>query len=309
MRLSLSLAFALILGPFGMAEAQTLLSERVTLAHGSFTSGGGLTIAAELRPTTTGGTALCGVWAESASQSSYTVGEARRIVKLASVSVDGRRVTQDLGFLPEVAPQLDYAGQPARCRALDLPWREGRVPEIFVPRQQISSAKGGGSDPTISFRQTGTGAMEPALDVVPLLVRNIGLVSLSRAARVSEGRYSSGGGLRVAAEVVQINGRAHLCGVWSDLPPQVEMTEPLGREILRRSRAERDGQVLFTDLSGLRRVRARTDYTGAQANCLDSGRLWTPADARATLTLRLPTETVYRNTAPTGRQVIRFFGS
>ncbi|NCQ24144.1 MAG: orotidine 5-phosphate decarboxylase, partial [Roseovarius sp.] len=54
MRLSLSLAFALILGPFGMAEAQTLLSERVTLAHGSFTSGGGLTIAAELRPTTTG---------------------------------------------------------------------------------------------------------------------------------------------------------------------------------------------------------------------------------------------------------------
>lgn len=304
MRLPLSLA--LIISLAGMAQAQTLLSERVTLAHGSFTSGGGLTIAAELRPTAAGGTALCGVWAESAGQSSYTVGEARRIVRLASVSIDGRRVTQNLGFLPQVAPQLDYAGQPARCRALDLPWREGRVPEIFIPRQQISSAKGGGSDPTISFRQTGTGAMNPALEVVPLLVRNIGLVPLSPVAQRAEGRYSSGGGLRIAAEVVSVNGRAHLCGVWSDLPLQVEMTEPLGREILRRSRAELDGQVILTDLSGLRRVSARADYTGANANCLDTGRPWSAALMQARLTLRLPSQTVYRSTTPTGRQVIRF---
>lgn len=304
MRLPLSLA--LIISLAGMAQAQTLLSERVTLAHGSFTSGGGLTIAAELRPMAAGGTALCGVWAESASQSSYTVGEARRIVRLASVSVDGRRVTQNLGFLPQVAPQLDYAGQPARCRALDLPWREGRVPEIFIPRQQISSAKGGGSDPTISFRQTGTGAMSPALEVVPLLVRNIGLVPLSPVAQRAEGRYSSGGGLRIAAEVVSVNGRAHLCGVWSDLPRQVEMTKPLGREILRRSRAELDGQVILTDLSGLRRVSARADYTGANANCLDTGRPWSAALMQARLTLRLPSQTVYRSTTPTGRQVIRF---
>lgn len=304
MRLPLSLA--LIIGLAGMAQAQTLLSERVTLAHGSFTSGGGLTIAAELRPTAAGGTALCGVWAESRGQSSYTVGEARRIVRLAGVSVDGRRVAQNLGFLPQVPPQLDYAGQPARCRALDLPWREGRVPEIFIPRQQISTAKGGGSEPTISFRQTGTGAMEPALEVVPLLVRNIGLVPLSPAAQRAEGRYSSGGGLRVVAEIVSVNGRAHLCGVWSDLPRQVEMTEPLGREILRRSRAELDGQAILTDLSGLRRVSARADYTGASANCLDTGREWSAALMNARLTLRLPSQTVYRSTTPTGRQVIRF---
>jgi hypothetical protein len=304
MRLPLSLA--LIIGLAGMAQAQTLLSERVTLVHGSFTSGGGLTIAAELRRTAAGGTALCGVWAESAGQSSYTVGEARQIVRLASVSVDGQRVTQDLGFLPQVPPQLDYAGQPARCRALDLPWREGRVPEIFMPRQQISSANGGGSDPTISFRQTGTGAMNPALEVVPLLVRNIGLVPLSPAARLAEGRYSSGGGVRVAAEVVSVNGRAHLCGVWSNLPRQVEMTEPLGREILRRSRAELDGRVILTDLSGLRRVNARTDYTGARANCLDTGQRWSAAMMQARLTLRLPSQIVYRNTTRTGREVIRF---
>lgn len=307
MRLPLSLAFIFI-GLAGMAGAQTLLSERVTLAHGSFTSGGGLTIAAELRPTATGGTALCGVWAESASQSSYTLGEARRIVKLASVSVDGRRVTQDLGFLPQVAPQLDYAGQPARCRALDLPWRAGRVPEIFMPRQQISTAKGGGSDPAISFRQTGAGAMSPALDVVPLLVRNIGLVPLSPAAQRAEGRYSSGGGLRVAAELVSVNGRARLCGVWSDLPGQIERTESLGREILRRSRAESDGRVILDDLSGLRRVRARADYTGVQANCLDTGAAWHPAMAGRPVALRLPSEIVYRSTTPRGPQVIRFLG-
>lgn len=307
----LPLLAALILGLTGMAQAQaaqaqTLLSEGVTLAHGSFTSGGGMTIAAELRPTAAGGTALCGVWAESASLSSYTIGEARRILQLASVSVGGRTILRDLGFMPQVPPRLDYAGASARCVPTALAWREGRVPEIFMPRQQISSANGGGSDPAISFRQTGAGAMARAIEVVPFLTRNSRLVTLSRAARVTEGRYSSGGGIRVAAEIVSVDGRAHICGVWSDLPRQVAQTEPLGREMLRRSRAEQGGRVILEDLGGLRRVSARADYTGAQANCLDTRRPWAAAMAENPLVLRLPAEVVYRSTTPAGRQVIRF---
>ena len=43
-------ALTLILGFATSAQAQNTLSERVTLAHGSYSSGGGITIAAELRP-------------------------------------------------------------------------------------------------------------------------------------------------------------------------------------------------------------------------------------------------------------------
>ncbi|EAQ23671.1 hypothetical protein [Roseovarius sp. 217] len=304
--LRLSLSFALILGLAGGAEAQTTLSERVSLAHGTFSSGGGLTIATELRPTTDGRTALCGVWSESESQSSYTTGAAREIVRLATVYVDGQRVARNLGDLPQIDPRLDYAGAPARCILTTLTWQPGRVPEVFVPRKQISRRNGGGSDPQIDFRQTGTGAMSAALEVLPFLSRNSRTVPLSGAAQVVEGRYSSGGGLRLAAELRPINGRAHLCGVWSDLPGQDTRTEGLGREMLRRSSVTQAGREIARDLGNLRWVSLRRDYTGAQASCLDLGQPWRAGLAEAPLTLHLPETVVYRSTSPKGQSLIRF---
>jgi len=298
-------AFSLILGLAGAAQAQNTLSDRVTLSHGSYSSGGGLTIAAELRPKD-GRTALCGTWAQSERQSSYTSGTARNIVQLASVYVEGQRIYQDLGFMPQTAPRLDYAGTPARCVLTDLPWRAGRVPEVFLPRQTISHSGGGGSDPTITFRQTGSGAMGHGLELIPFLTRNSRLVRLAPGARIAEGRYSTGGGVRVAAELVPVNGTAHVCGVWSDLPGHADRTAHLGHEILRRSSARQGGKTVLRDLSGLRRVRARADYTGVDATCLDTGRPWAAQDAQKALTLHLPDQIVYRSTTAQGREVIRF---
>ena len=298
-------ALALILGFATSAQAQNTLSERVTLAHGSYSSGGGITIAADLRPKD-GRTALCGTWAQSTDQSSYTKGTARAIVQLASVYVDGQRIYQDLGFMPQTAPRLDYAGAPARCVLTDLPWRAGRIPEVFLPRQQISHSAGGGSSPKISFRQTGTGAVGHGLEVVPFLTRNSRLVRLAPRPSVAEGRYSSGGGVRLAAEMVSVNGRAHICGVWSDLAGQVERTKNMGREILRRTTVRQAGKTVLSDLSGLRRVRTRANYSGVNATCLDTGRPWTAHDAGKALTLRLPNQIVYRSTTAQGREVIRF---
>lgn len=304
--LRLSLSFTLILGLTGGAAAQTTLSEQVSLAHGTFSSGGGLTIATELRPTTDGRTALCGVWSESDSQSSYTKGAAREIVRLATVYVDGQRIAQNLGDLPQIDPRLDYAGAPAGCILTNLTWQPGRVPEVFVPRKQISRSNGGGSDPQIDFAQTGTGALSASLEVIPLLIRNSRTVRLSDAAQVVEGRYSSGGGLRLAAELRPINGRAHLCGVWSDLPGQDARTEGLGREMLRRTSVMQAGREIYDDLGNLRRVSPRRDYRGADATCLDLGAPWRADQASAPLTLRLPDTVVYRSTTPKGQTVIRF---
>lgn len=300
------LSLALILGLASTAQAQTALSERVTLAHGTFSSGGGLTVATELRRTTKGGTALCGVWSESESQSSYTTGKAREIVRLATVYVDGQRIAQDLGALPQIDPRLDYAGAPARCIGTDLAWRAGRVPEVFLPRQQVSHSNGGGSDPQIGFRQTGTGAMSAALEVIPFLSRNSRTVPLSDTVQVVQGRYSSGGGLRLAAELRPIDGRAHLCGVWSDLPGQDARTQGLGREILRRSSVTQAGREIARDLGNLRWVSLRRTYTGAQATCLDLDQPWQAEQAQTPLSLRLPDTVVYRSTTPKGQSLIRF---
>lgn len=304
--LRLSLSFALILGLAGGAAAQTALSERVSLTHGTFSSGGGLTIATELRPTTDGRTALCGAWSESEHQSSYTIGAARELVRLATVYVDGQRIAQNLGELPQIDPRLDYAGAPAGCLLTALAWKPGRVPEVFVPRKQISRRNGGGSDPQIDFTQTGTGAMSSSLQVIPLLIRNSRTMPLSSTAQVVEGRYSSGGGLRLAAEVQPINGRAHLCGVWSDLPGQDPRTEGLGREMLRRSRVTQAGQEITRDLGNLRWVTPRSDYAGAEATCLDLDTPWRAEQAGVPLTLHLPETVVYRSTTPKGQSVIRF---
>lgn len=301
MRFPLILALAA-----SVAQADTRLSERVSLAHGTFSSGGGLTIAAEFRRTTDGGTALCGAWSESERQASYTEGQARRIVQLASVYMQGRRVAQDLGALPQIAPRLDYAGAPAGCILTDLQWRAGRVPEMFLPRQQIAHADEGDGGPNIVFHQTGPGAMGAGLEVVPFLRRLSRLVDLSPAASQSEGRYSTGGGLRVAVELIAVNGRAHLCGVWSDLPGQDVRTQALGREILRRTKAVVDGRVMLDDLGELRRVQPRARYAGVGATCLDTGTAWRTEMARQPLTLRLPDLVVYRDTTPVGRVLIRF---
>lgn len=302
MRALLSVVVLAALG--GAAQAETRLSEGVSLAHGTFSTGGGLTVATELRRRPEGGTALCGAWSESLTQSSYTIGAARQSLALASVSVDGRRIPLDLGRLPKIAPRLDYAGAPARCVALDLPWRAVRVPEVFFPRRVIQPGNNDTGGNRIDFVQGGAGAMSGAPELVPFLRRQIGLVRLSALAQVAEGRYSSGGGLRIAAELVSVNGRTMLCGAWSNLPRQAPQTEELGRAVLNEAQVRTGAQVLSVDLAALRRVPARRDYTGAPANCLDiDGNRVT---AGAPLRLDLPARVVYRSTTREGRLVIRF---
>ena len=195
------------------------------------------------------------------------------------------------------------------CIALDLAWRTGRVPEVFLPRRVISPGTRDDGGHHVSFRQTGPGAQGHALEVVPFFKRQSGLVRLSPAATVTGGRYSSGGGLRVAVEVAPVTGRTHLCGVWSDLPGQVPQTEGVGRALLHEAHVMLGARRLNVDPGALRRVRARKDYTGAHANCLDTGLDWNPALARAPLRLHLPALVVYRSTTTTGARVIRFMPS
>lgn len=134
------------------------------LDGGSYTSGGGITVAAEIQQIN-GMTALCGVWAESVSarQSVLTKGVAGRVVATGSAVVDGAAIHRGLLFMRKVPPMDDYAGQTAHCVITERPWQAGddaRSVDIRIPRQVVHRETGGlGSiGMVITFRQTGPGA-------------------------------------------------------------------------------------------------------------------------------------------------------
>ena len=130
------------------------------LTGGSYSSGGGLTVAADLRERQ-GRTLVCGVWAQSAQQSILTKGKARGVVETGNVSVGGQTIVRGLGFMNEVPPMADYAGQEAGCALTGRTWQPGdedRRVEIRIPRQVVHVEVDEQGSFSVTFRQTGPGA-------------------------------------------------------------------------------------------------------------------------------------------------------
>lgn len=131
-----------------------------TLSGGSFTSGGGLTVAAELQEHD-GHTAVCGLWAESRSQSVLSKHKARELLPAGSVFLGKERVLQNLLFLNKVEPMADYSGQEVNCVITSRPWHAGDeniTPLVRVPRRLIVREGGVDGGIEVYFLQSGPGA-------------------------------------------------------------------------------------------------------------------------------------------------------
>lgn len=144
--------------PAGAGEAPRLGPAPV-LGGGQYSTGGGITVAVELRDIG-GRTGLCGVWAQSEQLTVYVRNAGRRVLSKGSIALDGRILTNNLDFLKRVAPAPGYAGAPAGCVRLARPWRPGdaeRRLEVWIPRQQVYFDKNGrdGGGPRITFRDKG----------------------------------------------------------------------------------------------------------------------------------------------------------
>jgi hypothetical protein len=136
------------------------LGSGAVLSGGTYSSGGGLTVAADLREYQ-GRTLFCGVWAQSEQQSILTKGKARGVVATGNVSVDGQTIVRDLGFMQEVPPMADYAGQEAGCTLTDRAWQTGdeaRRIKIRIPRQVVHVEIDEQGGFTVTFKQSGPGA-------------------------------------------------------------------------------------------------------------------------------------------------------
>lgn len=155
---SCALAACTVLPP---VETTSLGYGPIALGGGSYSSGGGLTVAAEVRPVN-GQTAVCGVWAESEQQSILTKGKAPFVIATGAVSLDGQVIHRGLGFMNKVEPTDDYRGQPATCIVTGRAWQPGdemRAPGIHIPRQvvhrEVSEER---AKFIVTFKNTGPGA-------------------------------------------------------------------------------------------------------------------------------------------------------
>ncbi len=143
------------------AEVVARLSQSPTVDGGVYTSGGGLTVAADMRESD-GLTMVCGVWAISRQQSALTKLAEHQVLNSGSVYRGRERVVSGLLFMRRVDPAPSYAGQEANCYRTDRPWKDpantGPV-RIFLPRQpveEISDSPFGGG--FVMFLPKGPGA-------------------------------------------------------------------------------------------------------------------------------------------------------
>jgi hypothetical protein len=134
------------------------------LSGGSYSSGGGLTLAVEAREQA-GHTLVCGVWAQSRQQAVMTRGVAPKVLGTGSVYMGDEAAVRGLTFMREVPPAADYGGLEAPCVLSERRWQPGdetRRAVIRIPRQIVVEDRdvdgGLGTGLAIKFRQTGPSA-------------------------------------------------------------------------------------------------------------------------------------------------------
>lgn len=170
---SLALMIATLFGPAAALAGQTgggtILGPAPVLGGGSYSTGGGITVAVETREAQ-GRLAICGTWAESERLTAYLIGQSRRILASGSLAVDGRQVHHGLLFLNQVEPAESYAGAEAACVVTTLPWRADAAPEVWIPRQTVVVERGGSGNLEIRFGARDT--PNPAMQAGSLLPRD-----------------------------------------------------------------------------------------------------------------------------------------
>lgn len=142
-------------------NAVSRLGDTPVLSGGTYTSGGGITVAADVR-NDNGQTMVCGVWAQSVHQSVLTSHVERQVLGSGSVYLGKEPVVRGLVFMTEVEPMPDYSGQTAGCVRTDRQWQAGddvKRARIRIPRQVVyfdgDEFTGG---PIVYFYQSGPGA-------------------------------------------------------------------------------------------------------------------------------------------------------
>ncbi|MEO1139250.1 MAG: hypothetical protein AAFW87_07315 [Pseudomonadota bacterium] len=117
---------------------------------------------------------------------------------------------------------------------------------------------------------------------------------LSATPVVDGGTYTSGGGLTLAADVREAQGRTLVCGVWAQSRQQSALTSLAERQVIGTGSVFLGRERIANNLLFMQQVDPAPTYGGKEAGCLLVDRPWQAADATRETTIRIPRQIVAR---------------
>ena len=120
------------------------------------------------------------------------------------------------------------------------------------------------------------------------------------------GTYDSGGGITLAVDLQENQGRTMVCGVWAQSDQQSILTKGKAKEVLDTGSVAIGRDTVVRGLRFMKEVSPLADYGNQQAACLMTDRAWQPG-LRADV--RLPRQVVHVETDEMGGFTISFVPS
>lgn len=117
---------------------------------------------------------------------------------------------------------------------------------------------------------------------------------LSDSPIVSGGVYSSGGGLSVAVDLRESDGRTLACGVWAQSRQQSILTKNKARRVINTGAIFLGRERVVQNFLFMKEVAPAQSYSGQEAGCVILDRPWSAADAARTPLVRIPRQVVHR---------------
>jgi hypothetical protein len=118
--------------------------------------------------------------------------------------------------------------------------------------------------------------------------------TLGPAPVLAGGTYDTGGGLTVAAEARERQGRTMICGVWAESAQQSILTKNKARGVLDTAAVSFGGQTVVRGLRFMAQVPPMADYAGQEATCTVTARPWQAGDEGRRVEVRIPRQVVHR---------------
>lgn len=120
------------------------------------------------------------------------------------------------------------------------------------------------------------------------------------------GSYESGGGITVAVDLREAQGRTLVCGVWAQSVRQSVLTNGVEHGVLGSGSVYLGGEALVRGLNFMPEVPPMAEYGGQEARCMATTRPWRAGDEARQPVVQIPGQIVYVDSDEAGSFVIRF---
>lgn len=124
---------------------------------------------------------------------------------------------------------------------------------------------------------------------------------------ISGGRYDSGGGVIVAVDLRESEGRTMVCGIWAEGEGQASLTRGPKSEVLASGSVYLDREAIVRGLGFLREVPRAESYAGAPAGCVLTRRPWRAGDVTRRPMVRFPRKDLYLDAEDVGGDMVKFY--